>query len=300
MRRTLKSGLLALVILGGFSSVVTAEPRLTVSFNSTQVGAVWAPTNVVAVWIQGPKVGLNPGPFVKTIGRWADVRRDKLVAWRAVAGLNDVDAITGATRQDHFTKLTIDWDLKDKLGVLVPDGLYTIRMEMADGNSTAAAQNNQGTFTFTKGPAPELKMISEDPPPAVPPLVPPARIQWTDITIDYNPKANECNNNIVDTGETCDGNCPVDCPIADNACMPNVLSGSAATCNAACAVQAVTSCVNADGCCAPGCGPNDDDDCEATGDLSQSGCAAGSGGGHGALLAFSLLGFAVLVTRRRR
>lgn len=276
--------------------MVTAAPKLTVSFKSVPVGAIWAPTNVIAVWIQGPTVGLNPGPFVKTIGRWADIRRDKLVAWRAVAGLNDVDAISGATRQDHFTVLTVEWDLKDKLGVLIPDGLYTIRMEMADGNSTAANQNNQGTFTFTKGLVPEIKMIPEDPPPVVPPL----RQQWLDVNIDFNPVAGECNNNIVDTGETCDGNCPADCPIADNACAPNVLTGSAATCTAACAVQAITSCVNDDGCCAAGCTATQDNDCATAGDLSQSGCAAGSGGGSGALLAFSLFGFAALFTRRRR
>jgi uncharacterized protein (TIGR03382 family) len=292
MRLTLRSSLLALAILGGFSSVVTAEPKLTVSFTSTQVGAIYAPLNVVAVWIEGPAVGLNPGPFVKTIGRWADVRKPELVAWRNRAGLNDVDAVSGATRQDHFTALTAEWDLKNKLGEIVPDGIYTIRMEMADGNSTAAAQNNQGTFTFTKGPAPELQMIPAEPPP-------PELAKWLDVTIDYNPVANECLNNIVDAGETCDGNCPVDCPVAADACAPNVLTGSAATCTAACAVQAVTTCVNADGCCAPGCGPTEDDDCETTGELSQSGCAAGSGGGTGALLAFSLVGLAFLFTRRR-
>jgi len=293
MRLTLRSSVLALAILGGMSSVVTAEPKLTVSFESTQVGAIYAPLNVVAVWIEGPTVGINPGPFVKTIGRWADVRKPELVAWRAKAGLNDVDAVSGATRQDHFTPLTVEWDLKNKLGVIVPDGVYTIRMEMADGNSTAAVQNNQGTFTFTKGLVRDLKMVPAEPPP-------PALAKWLNVTIDFNPTANECNNNIVDTGELCDGNCPSSCPVSEDACRPNVLAGSAATCNAACAVQAVTSCVNGDGCCADGCGPTDDDDCETTGELSQSGCTTGTGTGSGALLAFGLVGLAALFSRRRR
>lgn len=293
MRLTHKSGLLTLAILGGLSSVVSAEPKLTVSFESTPVGSVYAPTNVVAVWIQGPTVGANLGPFVKTIGRWADVRRPALAAWRAAAGINDVDAVSGATRQDHATPLTVEWDLKNKLGVIVPDGIYTIRMETADGNSTAAAQNFQGTFTFTKGLVRDLKMVPADPPP-------PATAKWLNVTIDFNPTANECNNMIVDTGELCDGNCPSSCPVAEDACAPNVLVGSAATCDAACAVQAVTTCVNGDGCCAVGCSPSQDDDCATQGDLSQSGCATGNGNGTGALLAFGLVGLAALVSRRRR
>lgn len=292
MRLILRSSVLALAILGGLSSVVTAAPKLTVSFKSTQVGAFWAPKNVVAVWIEGPAVGLNPGPFVKTIGRWADVRRTDLVAWRAKAGIADIDAVSGATRQDHFTALTVDWDMKDKLGVLVPDGIYTIRMEMADGNSTAAAQNNQGTFTFTKSLMADIKMIPADP-------VPPATAKWLDVSINFNPVAGECNNMMVDTGETCDGNCPSSCPAVENACMPSVLTGTAATCTAACVIQPITTCINGDGCCAPGCGVNADDDC-SSGELSQSGCATGSGNGTGALLAFALVGLAALFTRRRR
>ncbi len=273
--------------------MVTAEPKLTVSFKSTPVGATYAPLNVVAVWIEGPKVGNNLGPFVKTIGRWADVRRIDLIAWQNKAGLNDVDAITGATRQNHDNALTAEWDLKDKLGVLVPDGIYTIRMEMSDGNVSTVGENNQGTFSFTKGLVRDLQMIPAEPPaPGIP--------KWIDVSIDFNPIANECNNMIVDTGELCDGNCPTSCPVAEDACAPNVLTGSAATCNAACAVQAVTTCVNGDGCCAVGCGPSTDDDCATTGDLSQSGCAAGSGNGSGALLAFGLVGLAALFSRRRR
>lgn len=291
MWRPLRSGLLAVVILGGFSSVVTAAPKLTVSFNTTQVGAFHAPKNVVAVWIEGPTVGVNPGPFLKTIGRWADVRKEDLVAWKNKATLLDVDAVSGATRQDHVQRLTVEWDLKNKLGVLIPDGVYTIRMELADGNSTAQAQNHQATFTFTKGLTADLQTIPADPPP-------PALAKWLDVSIKYDPTAGECNNNVVDTGETCDGNCPVDCPIADNACAPNVLAGSVATCSAACVVQAITTCVNDDGCCAVGCGPTTDDDCASDGDLSQSGCTTGSSGNAG--FAFALFGLAALISRRRR
>jgi uncharacterized protein (TIGR03382 family) len=279
------------VILGGISSVVTAAPKLTVAFNTTQVGAVHAPKNVVAVWVEGPTVGANPGPFLKTIARWADVRRIDLVAWRNRAGINDVDAVTGATRQDHNDRLILTWDLKNKLGELIPDGLYTIRMELADGNSTAQGQNHQATFTFTKGLTADTQMIPQDPPAPDP-------AKWLDISIKYDPTADECNNSVVDTGELCDGNCPASCPEVEDACAPQVLTGSAATCNAACVVQSITSCVNDDGCCAVGCGPTTDNDCRSNGDLSQSGCSTGSG--SNALFGFALFGFVALLTRRRR
>lgn len=122
-----------------------APGQVLATFTTTQFGAIYAPKNVVAVWIE------QGATFVKTVGRWADVRKAELVAWRVKAGVSDVDAVSGATRQDHTSPLTLTWDLKDRLGIVVPDGTITLRMELADGNSTAAAQNNQGTFTFTKG-----------------------------------------------------------------------------------------------------------------------------------------------------
>lgn len=122
---------------------------LSVTFTSSPNGGPYAPRNVVAVWIEG-----NGGTFVKTIGRWAAVRVGSLVAWNGKSG-GDADAVSGATRLDHATPLTVTWNLKDKLGAAVPDGTYTIRMEMADSNATTAGQNKQGTFTFVNGTAPQ-------------------------------------------------------------------------------------------------------------------------------------------------
>ncbi len=271
--------------------MVTAAPMLTVSFNTTQVGAFHAPKNVVAVWIEGPTVGINPGPFVKTIGRWADVRKADLVAWRNKAGLNDIDAVSGATRLEHNDKLTFEWDLKNKLGELVPDGIYTIRMELADGNSTAQGQNHQGTFTFTKGLTADLQMIAQDPPA-------PAIGKWLDLKIHFDPVAGECNNNVVDTGETCDGNCPAVCPAVEDACAPQVLTGAAASCTALCVVQNITTCVSDDGCCATGCTATQDNDCATAGDLAQTGCTTGSP--SNAVIGFALVGALSLLSRRRR
>lgn len=289
MRRSSRSSLLALAILGGLTSVGVAAPRLQVSFKTTPIGAEWAPSNIVAVWIEGPSPGPgDPGPFVKTIGRWAGLRVIHLVAWQNMAGPNDADAVSGATRLDHSAPLSVEWDLKDKDGNLVPDGLYTIRMETADGNSTATGQNWQGTFTFTKGPARDTQTILDDP-------------HYPNVSIDYDPTALECNNGVIDPGETCDppGSCVTTCEVSADACNPIVLVGSAAACNAACSVVPITTCISGDGCCAEGCTPVDDGDC-VNEETVDGGCTTGAGNGAGALGALALLGAGLLVTSRRR
>lgn len=118
---------------------------LTISFDTTPNGGEYAPRNVVAVWAEDAG-----GAFVKTIGRWAAVRKNHLVAWTAAAGPLDADAVSGATRLDHAVRLTLQWDLTDLNDLPIADGSYTIRMELADQNSTLTAQNHQATFTFTK------------------------------------------------------------------------------------------------------------------------------------------------------
>lgn len=71
-----------------------------------------------------------------------------------------------------------------------------------------------------------------------------------------------CGNGVVEANETCDGNCPAACDDG-NACTVDAMQGSAATCNAVCAVQSnITACVNADGCCPAGCTPENDNDCQ--------------------------------------
>lgn len=115
------------------------------------VGGQYSPLNCDAIWIEGP------GGFVKTIGRWANARKQHLVAWNQAAGAGDADAVSGATRQNYGSALLATWDLKDRQGQVIPDGTYTVRMESTDLNATTAAQNNQGTFTFVKGPSPQTQ-----------------------------------------------------------------------------------------------------------------------------------------------
>jgi len=72
----------------------------------------------------------------------------------------------------------------------------------------------------------------------------------------------KCGNGIIDSGETCDGNCPTACPAMN--CRARTLTGSAATCDAQCVDAGVqTACVNKDGCCPAGCTTVNDSDCVA-------------------------------------
>jgi len=287
-------------ILGAGGAEVEAKGSVTVTFTTTPVPApnnTYAPFNVLAVWIEGPGA-----TFVKTIGRWSLARTQHLVAWRAKAGLNDVDAVVGASRLTDTTPETVSWNLKDKLNAPVADGTYTIRLEMGQENSNNAGQNNQGTFTFLKNGTAQVQTAL-------------ANGGFTNVTINYDPNAAACGDMIVDAPEKCDdgspaGNCPRVCPAPADACMPSVLVGTAAMCTAECVVQPITACTNGDGCCPVGCEATDDD-CDGSGgggggggggaiesNEITGGCSAG-GDGRGALVLFALFG-AVLVVRRRR
>ena len=124
--------------------------QLEVSFTTRPTpNGRYAPRNVVAVWVED-----SNGNFVSTLMRFGSKRAKYLRAWNAVATdvsriANMPDVITGATRRTHGT-LTALWDLKDVNGFEVPDGSYTVRMELTDHNSSSASANNEGLVTFEK------------------------------------------------------------------------------------------------------------------------------------------------------
>lgn len=139
----------ALLAVAGSASVTSAEERaaetLSVSFTTTiTVAPEYGLKNVVAAWVED-----SGGTFVKTIGRWAGVRWDSLVNWKAKAGY-DTDAVTGATRRDHSGTLNVTWDMTNRVGQTVSDGTYRVVLELADRDKPSAGDNNLGTFTFAK------------------------------------------------------------------------------------------------------------------------------------------------------
>jgi len=262
---------------------------LQVTVTTTPGTGNYAPRNIVAVWVED-----SSGAFVKTISRWANSRKQHLVAWQAKAGTADADAVSGATRQNHTAPLTITWDLKNKANTIVPDGTYTIRMESTDLNANQAAQNHQGTFTFVKGPAAQMQSALSNG-------------GFTNVSIAYSPQAASasCNNGVVDATELCDpsvaGSCPSTCADSGDACRPSVLVGVAASCTAECAVQPITTCIDGDGCCADGCDVSTDEDCVdggGSGTEITGGCSTSSGASL--MFALGLLAIASGSRRRRR
>jgi len=292
---------LVVCLLGALAPEVEAKGSVRVTFTTAPVPGQYTPNNVVAAWITN-----GAGQHVKTVGRWSDARTRHLVAYTAAAASQNEslapDAVSGASRVNHQGSLVVLWNLRDKQGNLVPDGTYTIRLELAESNSTDPAQNNQGTFTFVKGPNAQLQSNLTNG-------------KFTGVTIDYDPNRVACGDGVSDAPETCDytvsGSCIVNqtgCAPATDKCMPTVFQGDPMMCTADCVVQPITACVDGDLCCADGCTEANDSDCapggggggDNTGGAStdiEGGCSVGTDAG---LVGFGLLGFALFATRRRR
>jgi uncharacterized protein (TIGR03382 family) len=300
MRTTLSHTLMLAGVLGiavpavGVSTSVAETVTVTATSAPTTRGQ-FAPASVIAIWIEDAA-----GNFVKTIGRQSAVRTQYLLGWIAKAGPNDIDALTGASRTSHVTPVTVTWDAKDKAGVVVPDGQYVIRIEMADSNVASVAENNEATLPFN------LNGISST-------ALTAATGGFTNVAVKYaagNPA--DCNNGTIDRGELCDGNCPATCAKPADACVESKLTGAAATCDAVCVESPVTACKGGDGCCAAGCTNATDSDCAAgtgpgtgpqaptgadgSNQVAEGGCQTGSGGA-GAMLALGAIG---LLLRRRK
>jgi len=81
-----------------------------------------------------------------------------------------------------------------------------------------------------------------------------------DTDVDCSPY---CGNGQLDTGETCDGDCPTNCNDG-NPCTVDILTGSASNCSSACSYEHITECASGDGCCPQGCSAKNDGDCSSS------------------------------------
>ena len=127
----------------------------TFTFDTAQTATpMYAPRNVVAVWVEKPN-----GAFVRTLAQWAMTRKQYLLAWNTASAGNNVDAVTGATWPTHGTR-TVSWNLRDVNKALVPNGNYVVKMELTDRNATATTQNNEASFPFTVGTTATSMMVS--------------------------------------------------------------------------------------------------------------------------------------------
>lgn len=72
-----------------------------------------------------------------------------------------------------------------------------------------------------------------------------------------------CGNGLIDPGETCDGNCPLNCDDGSS-CSVDQQTGNATTCDVVCTHDPILDCVNDDGCCPTGCDVANDNNCGGT------------------------------------
>lgn len=128
---------------------------LPVSLNGD--AGVYGTRSITAIWIQGP----TDTTFVKTLSVMAGRRMINLRSWLGnsktklitapvtnIYSFLEPDVITGATDLEH---VLIDgtWSGKDPQGAIMPDGEYTVKLEMAQDNQLGY----NASFKFTKGPA---------------------------------------------------------------------------------------------------------------------------------------------------
>jgi hypothetical protein len=152
---------------------------LTIQFMSVGNDGEYAPRNCGAVWIE-----TSSGAFVKTLERWAGIRAGHLTAWTAASGgwgggfffatggntADQMDAISAATLRPHQMH-TPTWNMKDTMGMVVPDGTYRVMIEVTESERVPSAI---ASIEFEKGPAPVSLSPSDDGP-------------FKDLTLSYTP-----------------------------------------------------------------------------------------------------------------
>jgi hypothetical protein len=124
-------------------------------FTTVSMGGVWMPDNVGAVWIEDASQR-----YIKTLELWAGVRKKSLYKWGVRACPKpEVDVVTRATLPMHETH-EVSWNGKDLKGQLVPDGIYTLYIEVTetelDVGVTSTQDFEKGAMPVTLQPADAL------------------------------------------------------------------------------------------------------------------------------------------------
>jgi len=154
MKKTFTYLLMLAAIAVLFTTSVNAQTAGTLSFNvtTTFTGGSWANASNFVVWIEN-----SSGTFIKTRIEYGG-ETDHLMQWAIKTPTYDVtDAITGATKTTSpFVYPAILWTGNDITGTtpynLLPDGTYTVAMELAWGSSKVLGTGRQiFSKNFTKG-----------------------------------------------------------------------------------------------------------------------------------------------------
>lgn len=104
-----------------------------IQYRTTSYGGEYGPRHAAVAWIESVDHG-----YVRTLGLWADERREHLVRWVEAGGLDAPDAIASASPSSHGSRL-LEWDLADTTGRPVAAGTYSVRLEFTEANSSAGA-----------------------------------------------------------------------------------------------------------------------------------------------------------------
>lgn len=115
--------------------------------NKGPYGMRTTPVHAHAIWITDANDN-----YVKTINAQAATRSVHLQRWRSFTGTQP-DGVTGATVTTNETTGALNsvvWDLKDKSGVVVPNGNYKMWFEWAEANTTATPLNSNMRSTLNQ------------------------------------------------------------------------------------------------------------------------------------------------------
>ena len=140
--------------------------QLAVTFTTTSPGGDlhFEPRHVHAAWVENATGGL-----IKTIGRWGVEEQRNLTQWMAADGTN-IDGWTGATPQ-VYKQYAVTWNLTDRSGAQVPDGVYYLRFELTNHNASMN-QYHRTTVAFLKDGVPKSQFYA-------------AQDGYLNITLDY-------------------------------------------------------------------------------------------------------------------
>ena len=132
-------------LIASFSLSLTGQTTGTLSYKITTSdvgGGKYSPKYVFVVWVTD-----NAGAFVKTL-YYIGSQKSDLVTYFATPGINQTNAVTGATFTTSPQNLTITWDAKNSSNAVVTDGTYKVRVEQT--NTDKPTQGPLYTFSFNK------------------------------------------------------------------------------------------------------------------------------------------------------
>jgi flagellar hook assembly protein FlgD len=156
--------ILTLMLLCLINVILATEGSVLFRVRTVSANGQYAPRNIGAVWVT-----TSTGTFVKTIQRWGAQYLQYLTHWQSASGGNVVDAVTGATLNQHSLH-NLTWDCTNTSGVTVSDGDYKIWVEFTENDGAGPFTS----VTFTKG----TQSVTLDPA---------AQTNFTNIHLEYAP-----------------------------------------------------------------------------------------------------------------